>query len=55
MTRPDSNAEVQAAYGAWVRDQPDGDHALWSELPSAEQDGWRRAVRLIAVLGLEED
>lgn len=53
MTRPDGNTEAQAAYVAWVQRQDGADPEPWAELPAPEQDAWRRAVRLLAVLGEE--
>lgn len=54
MTHPDMQTEAHAAYAAWVAQQGDPDPAGWAELPADEQEAWRRAVRLIAVLGWEE-
>lgn len=48
---PDMNAQALAAYEAWCAQQGGDDHDAWADLPAPEQDGWRRAVRLLAVLG----
>ena len=53
MRLPDMNAQAIAAYEAWAQQEGD-DHDAWADLPATEQDGWRRAVRLLAVLGRGE-
>ena len=56
MKRPDMNAQAQLAYAAWRLGEDDLDDAeAWAEPPAQEQDAWRRAVRLIALLGLEDE
>lgn len=52
---PDDQMQAHLAYQAWVQRQDREDLPLWAELSSTEQDAWRRAVRLLAVLGLDED
>lgn len=52
MSRPESNAEAITAYAAWVQSQDSDDPEAWAALPAPEQDAWRRAVRLLALLGL---
>ena len=47
--KPSEQAQALALYVAWSQSQEEAD--LWEELPDAEQERWRRAARLIAVLG----
>lgn len=55
MKTPDDQTQARLAYQAWAQGQDDDDLPPWAELPSAEQDAWRRAVRLLAVLGWEKE
>ena len=56
MRLPEMNARAMLAYCNW-RIEQDGavDTDDWEHLPTTEQDAWRRAVRLITLLGLEDD
>lgn len=51
--KPSEQAMAIALYAAWANTQDEADR--WEDLPEREQERWRRAARILGVLGEESN